>query len=150
MNKIKHSITFTAILLLFSGGVFSQTLPSKTEKIKTLLELTGSANLGIQMIDQIISSFSSGSSKIPESFWDTFRKEISSDGLLNRIIPIYEKHYTEEDIDGLIKFYQSDLGKKVTASLPVVMQESMQAGQEWGREIAEKAINKLKEQGLEK
>src|SRR5262249_54408515 len=34
------------------------------------------------------------------------------DGLLSRVVPIYAKYYTREDIQGLIAFYQSDVGRK--------------------------------------
>lgn len=144
MKKIQKSLAITAILFLVSFGAFSQTSDSKTAKIKTLLELTGSANLGNQMLDQMIVAFQKNSTKVPEEFWTNFRKEIDMNGFLLKIIPIYDKHYTEADLDGLIAFYQSDVGKKVTATLPAIMQESMEMGQAWGREIGEKVIKKLK------
>ncbi|HET8828327.1 MAG TPA: DUF2059 domain-containing protein [Pelobium sp.] len=146
MKKIKQSITFVVILMFLSAGAFSQTSPTKAEKIKTLLELTGSANLGKQMFEQMIGSFKSRVSKVPDSFWETFQKEIDMDGLMAKTIPLYDKYYTEAEIDGLISFYQSDLGKKVITTLPPLMKESMEIGQAWGREIGEKVMKKLKEE----
>lgn len=146
MKKIKQSITLVAILMFLATGAFSQTPSNKTEKIKTLLELTGSANLGKQILEQMIGSFKHRTSKIPDSFWETFQEEIDVDGLMTKILPLYDKYYTEADIDGLISFYQSDLGKKVTTSLPLLMKESMEVGEAWGREIGEKVMKKLKEE----
>jgi hypothetical protein len=66
------------------------------------------------------------------------------------IIPIYDKYYSESEIKELTEFYQSALGKKVIATMPQIMQESMQAGQNWGRAIGEKVYTNLKEKGFVK
>lgn len=146
MKTTKKLLLLTAVLLWLSPQVYSQISSDKTEKIKTLLEVTGSAKLGAQISTQLINSLKNSNSKVPEGFWTAFEQEINTENLVKRIIPIYDKYYTEADIDGLIAFYQSELGKKLTSTLPVVMQESLQAGQDWGREIAEKALKKLKDQ----
>lgn len=49
---------------------------SKREKIKHLLELTGSGKLGMQVMDQMMSSFKNSYSTVKQEFWDNFRKEI--------------------------------------------------------------------------
>jgi hypothetical protein len=63
------------------------------------------------------------------------------------VTPIYDKYYTEADIDQLITFYNSPIGKKSVELMPVIMQESMSVGQEWGKKIAEKIAKKLKDKG---
>ncbi|WP_120182239.1 DUF2059 domain-containing protein [Pelobium manganitolerans] len=142
--KITKTI-FLAFLFILATTAALQA-QSKSDKIKTLLKLTGSADIGTQVSKQMIAALKTNMKSVPEGFWDAFEQEINAENLIERIIPIYEKYYSEKDIDGLITFYQSDLGKKVTATLPTIMQESMQIGQTWGKEIAERAIKKLKEQ----
>jgi len=63
------------------------------------------------------------------------------------IVPIYDRNFSAEEIDGLMVFYSSPLGKKVLQKLPVIMQESMQAGKEWGGEIYKKVLLKLQQKG---
>ena len=63
------------------------------------------------------------------------------------MIPIYDKYYTEDDIKQLTDFYQTPIGKKVISNTPLIMQESMQAGQSWGQKIGEKVIENLKVKG---
>lgn len=124
---------------------------SKTEKINQLMELMGSGKMAIQMMNQMMDSFKSSYSKVNDTFWEDFKKEIKAEDITNMIIPIYDKHYTESDIDQLIAFYNSPIGKKMIATMPQVMQESMVAGQAWGKQISEKVIAKLKEKdNLEK
>ena len=143
----RFSITLFLCGLLTSG--FSQSV-SKTDNIKHLLELTGSGKLGVQVGQTMVNSFKKNYPNVPEDFWNDFLKELNSDVLIKMIIPIYDKYYTESDIKQLTEFYQSSLGKKVIATMPVVVQESMQAGQAWGKEIGEKVYNNLKEKGFVK
>lgn len=140
------------ITLLFCGifmNGFSQSV-SKTNDIKRLLEITGSGKLGVQVGQTMISSFKQSYPNVPEEFWNNFLKELNSDVLINMIIPIYDKYYSESEIRELTEFYQSALGKKVIATMPQIMQESMQAGQSWGRAIGEKVYTNLKEKGFVK
>jgi len=124
---------------------------SKSQKINQLLELTGSGKMAIQMMNQMMNNFKTNHSKASEEFWEDFKKEVKAEDLTNMIIPIYDKHYTESDIDQLITFYNSPIGKKMISTMPQVMQESMIAGQAWGKQISEKIQAKIKEKdNLEK
>ncbi len=142
---MKKTLLIVAITL-FSFSVNAQN-DTKTTKIKQLLELTGSGNLGIQMMDQMIKTFKNSYSSVNDKFWDDFKNEINANDIENMILPIYDKYYTENDIDQLITFYNSPIGKKMIQTMPSVMQETMAAGQNWGREIGEKVLAKLKEKG---
>lgn len=142
-------------LLILSFALLSFTTnaqnTTKTEKIKQLLELSGSGKMGIQVMDQMMSSFKSSYSVVKQEFWEEFKKEINPDDIENMILPIYDKYYTEADIDQLTAFYKSPIGKKMIQTMPLVMRESMIAGQNWGKEIATKVLARLKEKGyLEK
>ena len=66
------------------------------------------------------------------------------------MVPIYDKYYTEEEINQIIAFYNSPVGKKMISTMPLVMQESMAAGQAWGKQLAAKVAQELKENGYEK
>ena len=119
----------------------------KTARIKTLLELTGSGNLGVQVAQNMIALYQKTYTKVEPQFWEDFAKEIKAEDLVNLIIPIYDAHYTIEDINAMIDFYQTPVGKKMIQNMPQISQESMQAGQVWGKEIGEKVMRKLKQKG---
>ncbi|WP_140485175.1 DUF2059 domain-containing protein [Flavobacterium sp. GSA192] len=124
---------------------------SKIQKINQLLELTGSGKMAIQMMNQMMGSLKISHSKTSEDFLKEFKKEVKAEDITNMIIPIYDKHYTESDIDQLIAFYNSPIGKKMISTMPQVMQESMIVGQNWAKQIIEKSQAKLKEKNnLEK
>lgn len=60
------------------------------------------------------------------------KRQISADGgLLDRLVPLYHKHYTRDEIKALIRFYETPLGKKVAALRPQITKESMVVAEEW-------------------
>ena len=64
------------------------------------------------------------------------------------VIPIYDKYYTETEIKELTDFYATPIGRKVITVTPLISQESMQAGQKWGKELGEKLYKDLNDKGL--
>lgn len=62
-----------------------------------------------------------------ETFDDLF-KDVSIDELVAVSIPIYQKHLTKADLDGLIAFYSSPTGQKLLKEMPTMTQEAMEAG----------------------
>ena len=112
-----------------------------------MLELSGSAELGIQVATQMASSFQKAYPDVPEKFWDDFLAEIDADELIDLVIPIYEKYYTEEDVDGLIEFYKSSLGRKMVRMNPKISSDSMEAGRAWGEKIGRRVAEKMRKEG---
>jgi uncharacterized protein len=120
---------------------------SKNEKIKQMLELTGSAKLGVQIAKQVISSFREKYNYVEPAFWTSLEAEIKPDDLTNMVIPIYAKYYSEDEIDQIIAFYNSPVGKKMIEITPSILQESMSSGKNWGQEISERVNKSLREKG---
>jgi hypothetical protein len=138
---------FSVLCTLAMATVFSQTSP-KEQKIRDLLEMTGSAKLGVMMSHSLLSTFRNSYKVVPEEYWDSLQSKINTQQIIALIIPVYNKYYTETDIDKLIQFYKTPVGKKTISVLPQITQESMHAGQEWGQKIAEEIIRNLKEKGF--
>lgn len=134
-------------LLLISSGVMMAQQSSKAVKIKQLMELTGTGKMAVQVVDQIISTTAVRNPKVDPKFWEEFSKSINPEDMINLIIPVYERFYSEEDIDNMIIFYNTPTGKKMIQVLPDLTQESMRVGQQWGMKIAEDIMKKLKDKG---
>lgn len=125
--------------------VFSQTSEKKTQQIISLMEKIGTKKILEQMTISMKENYQKNFPDTPTEFWDNFFKEMKGDDLINLIVPIYDKHFTEEDINALVAFYDTPVGKKMVEKLPLIMQESITVGQKWGKEIAEKVIQKMNE-----
>ena len=65
------------------------------------------------------------------------------------VIPIYSRHFSHEDIKGLLKFYQTELGQKMIKTYPLIFQESMTLLQDWSKSI-EPLIKKKVNQRFQK
>lgn len=57
------------------------------------------------------------------------------------------KHLTHSDVKELIQFYESPLGKKLTAATGKITSESMQMAQTWGMGLGNKINGYLQEKG---
>ncbi len=122
---------------------------SKIEKIRTMLELMGAGNMGEQAAKRMIDSYKQALPTVPADFWEEVKKEIKAEDLENLVIPIYDKYYTEEDLEQLIAFYNTPIGKKMRDVTSAIMNESMEAGQAWGKQVGEKVMQKLKDKGYQ-
>jgi len=75
--------------------------------------------------------------QIPAAFWDAFlaraRRDIPQ--LVDSLVPIYASHFTRPELDELVRFYQSPLGRHLAEVQPLITQASVQAGQRWGSAI---------------
>jgi hypothetical protein len=74
-------------------------------------------------------------------------------GFLDMVIPIYAKHFNHTDIKGLLRFYQTDLGKKTIKIWPLILQESMTLAQDWSKSlgpIIQKNVNsRFEKEGID-
>lgn len=126
-------------------------LSPKLQDIHKLMEITGAAALGAQVMQQLIPTFRQSMPNVPQKFWDDFSKEANPNELVDRVAVIYDKYLTHEEVRQIIKFYETPVGKKLVSVLPQVTQESMVVGQNWGRELGERVVKRLQaEQNKEK
>src|SRR4051794_29958879 len=91
--------------------------PPSEAQVRELLELTGAAQMGQQVMSQLVQQFKAMPG-LPPGFLDQVQKQTKPDDLVNLIIPIYEKNLTAADVDAAIVFYKSPAGRNFTAALP--------------------------------
>lgn len=144
-------ITMLLFLVLFTGALsFGQASSTYKETLKKMMEVSGSQATYKTAVTQMMSMFKQQKLGIPDTFWDEFEVEankMAGEDLLNMILPIYQKHLSENDVKNIIAFYQTPSGKTFAEKTPLIMQESMAAGQQWGMKIGEELAKKLKEKG---
>lgn len=120
---------------------------SSTEYARQLLEVSGAEKMSTQVMSQMVASFKNHYSSVPKEFWDEFMKEAKTNELIELVIPISVKHYTDEEMKQLIEFFKSPIGKKMVEKMPVITQDSYAAGEKWGQAVGEKIAKKLIEKG---
>jgi len=139
------------VLCVLGGAARAQSTsrPSETQKqkdIRKLLKITGSGELGTQVMGQMIGNMKKAMPQVPDKFWADFMKEVHTDELVDLIVPVYDRNLTQGDVTELIHFYETPTGKKFVSVLPKITQESMGVGEKWGRELAMKVMAKLQAQ----
>jgi uncharacterized protein len=124
--------------------------PAKEADIRKLLELTGATTtmeITMQNMEKSIKPMLANSlppgdyrEKLVTLFFEKFHSKMDLQKLLDLAVPLYDKYYTDEDIKGLIQFYQTPLGKKTVKALPSLMGELTEAGQKMGQDVARQSM----------
>ena len=78
-------------------------------------------------------------------FVQVMREEMTWDKLRPLYVQIYQESFTQEEIDGLIAFYESPAGVAFVEKMPVVMQKSMSIMQSRMATMMEKMKAAMKE-----
>jgi len=119
------------------------------QKVRKLLELSGSGDIGKQMMDQMFTSFRRAMPNVPVEFWEEASRDVTANDFVTMLVPVYQKHFSTAEVDQLIAFYQSPIGQKLVHEQPGILQDSVAAGRVFGQQVAAKVQQKLKDKGLD-
>ena len=132
---MKKNILAIAFLVF---GVFTNAQSSKDVKIAELLETMGSTHAMKTSFEYMINYYKQNNPQISSEYWDNASKHVDYDELVQKLIPVYSKHFTEQEIVDLLNFYNTSTGKKMIEKTPTILEESMEIGRKWGIELAQK------------
>ena len=123
---------------------------AKTAAIRRLLELTGAARLALQGMETMVPAQRAANPQVPPAFWDAFLAHAHRDlnQLVDSMVPIYAARFSQQELEQLVRFYESPLGKHLTEAQPQILQESMQVGQRWGMQIGKAIGESLARSGV--
>lgn len=124
-------------VFLVGNIAFSQS-QSKMEKISELIKVTGSVRNTEQVREKLFEVYEQQFPQLSKEFWQTAKSKFDITKLYQeKLIPIFDKYYTEEELDAAITFYKSPLGSSFISKQPQITEASMETGRQWGREVAE-------------
>lgn len=122
---------------------------TKKEDIRRLLKITGTPELGLRIAERIVKNIKRSHPDVPGKFWAEFEQDMTKEEFIGIIVPLYDEHFTHEDIKKLIEFYKTDVGQKYVEKLPELSTKSMQAGRRWGQKLGQRIVDKLQAKGYE-
>lgn len=143
--KRSYFLVLAGLLVVNVAVVAQESQASSETQVRELMKLTGAAQVGMQVMDMMTTQMKSIIPDAPVEFWTEFRKEVDPEDLIEQIIPIYQRHLTADEVDFLIDFYSSPMGRSFVAKQPAIMQESMIVGQQWGQALAQRAMSRMQE-----
>lgn len=76
-------------------------------------------------------------------------KGMPIDGMLEDMVPVYQKHLSKADVDAMVGFYSSPTGQKILREMPAMTAEGMQAVQPRLRKMMDDAMNKMEQMAKE-
>src|SRR5262249_52933675 len=137
------SVMLIASLALLWGPMSGRSdETSKAMKIKRILQLTHTDQLVKQMLDQMkaaptkqISSMdlppeARGSVNNTHDKTALIAERLSGDRAKPASVKLYADTFTEEELEGIVTFYDSRAGRAMLQKMPQLLQQSMAVGQE--------------------
>ena len=151
----KKIITVFLLVLLWGtvNPVYSET--KKVRDIKRLLEVSGILDRLSYMQESLLNNVSmmvtAPFPKVPDAFWGEFNQLIGKkemDNLIDRVIPVYDKHMSHETVKKLITMFKTPFWDEWKEKMPQISREAGVIGSEWGREHTQSEAFNKKLQGL--
>jgi len=131
----------------------------KEADIRSLMELVGArdmvqdgANNAIEQSREKLLTTVPNNDKgqaFVNAFSVSYQKKFDADQVSEQLVGIYDKHFTEDEIKGLLQFYGSPLGQKVATEMPKINREAQAAVRSVSGKAAREALAEVKQQNPE-
>jgi uncharacterized protein len=79
-----------------------------------------------------------------DQFTSDLMKDLPVDGMLDDMVPVYQRHLTRSDVDAMSAFYSSPTGQKLLREMPAMTNESMQAAYPRIQALMDKVVERAK------
>lgn len=151
MKRINVFIFLTFITLaLFAFGVAAQedTHRASVEKLLVLMKQDQLMEQMFPKIKQLVlqqlqqTDLTEEQSRLMEKYFDkildVMKEEMSWDKMKDDFIQLYMSVYTEDEVNELITFYESPIGRKTIEKMPLLMEKSMAISQKYTMDMMPK------------
>jgi hypothetical protein len=133
--------------------------PAKDADLRSLLELVGAR-------DQVQDGLNNAAEQFRQNLLETvpnndkgqafvnafvagYQKNVDQNQVTDQLVGIYDKHFAEDEIKGLLQFYGSPLGQKVVSEMPKISREIQAASRAASNRAAREALQALRAQNPE-
>ncbi len=143
-------LLFTLLVALPATGITADTdklpAPLRADILK-LIDMTGGAHMGQlfgnAIAQQLINNLKASHPDITPKAFTIIKVETGNllanpainKQLVEMLVPIYAKYYTDADVRQMIAFYKTPLGQKIIQNNPEIAQASMRDGEQWGKDV---------------
>ena len=135
------------LVVFFGTFIYSQ---SKQDKVKELISLNGAFTVSKKFEEKFIETFKNNNkySNVPEKAWTAIAKKIDVSILINEVAEIYGSNFTEKEIDQLIIFYKSEIGKKVLQNGMSIGSKIQESTRNWAMKATQTINEDLEKMGF--
>ena len=144
---MRKRLGFVAGILLAVATPQAFAAQPTEQQVRQLMDAIGLGKSLSQMNTQVAISMKQSLPCVSANYWQDYIDDDSSKDFVGRLVPIYQKHFTADEVEGMVKFYSSPLGQKVLTEMPLALAEANQAGQQWSHDHTQQMIAKLEQAG---
>ena len=129
--------------------------PAKDGEIRALLELVGARDqvqdsvtlTAEQYREKLLATVPNGDKgqAFVNAVISDYERRFDVDQVTEQLVIIYDKHYSEDEIKGLLQFYGSQLGQKVASEGPRISREIQEASRTTAIKAVKEALQQAKE-----
>ncbi|HST53644.1 MAG TPA: DUF2059 domain-containing protein [Pyrinomonadaceae bacterium] len=167
MQKVTHLILTLVLTSSLQGGAQAQAhggkrlrsaspgAISKAERdadLRRLVNASGVVEKELNSLGPVMASMKKQVPQIPDTTWGEItkelKKEFTRDKIIEMYVPIYAEHFNAQEVKALLRFYESEVGRKLVAETPVIETEAYFGGIQWGIKIGERIKELLKAKGF--
>lgn len=147
-SNLRTLASLACLVLLVCTAAQAQS-PSGTEKIeniKKLIQLQGGLDDVKQNVDRLIAAYCEKLPGLGPEYIESIKKAFDEKDLVvltDKFVAAYDKHLTDEEISGLLRFYESPVGEKVTKAMPQITAEHNDFVKEWAQSSAIRVTDAL-------
>jgi hypothetical protein len=133
--------------------------PAKEADIRSLMELVGArdlvqdgANTAIEQSREKLLATVPNNDKgqaFVNAIAASYQKKFDVDLVTDQLVAIYDKHFTDDEIKGLLQFYGSPLGQKVATEMPKIGRETQAAVRAASTKAGKESLAEAKQQNPE-
>ena len=130
--------------------------PVKEADIRSLMELAGARDAmqdfathgADQLRENLLASVPSNDrgQQFVNAFIDDYKAKFNADEATAQLVTIYDQHFTQDEIKGLLQFYGSPLGQKFAAEMPKINGEMQVSNRAFSTRIAKEVLRDLHKQ----
>ena len=130
--------------------------PAKEADIRSLMELVGAhdlvqdgANTAIEQSREKLLATVPNNEKgqaFVNAFAASYQKRFDVNQVTDQLVGVYDKHFTDDEIKGLLQFYGSPLGQKVAAEMPQINRETQAVIRSTSGKAAKEALAEMKQE----
>jgi uncharacterized protein len=127
--------------------------PAKAADIRSLMDLVGARQMaqdvaakGAQQLrENLVATLpaSQQGQQFVNAFVADYHKKFNNDDVTSQLAGIYDKHFTDDEIKGLLQFYSSPLGRKFAKETPKIQAEVEAANQQVSTRVAADVLRDL-------
>jgi len=127
--------------------------PAKEADIRSLMDMVGAgamvreaaAQNAKEIRENLVSTMPAGDrgQQFVDAFAADYQKRFNPDEVTGQLVGIYDKHFTDDELKGLMEFYGSPLGRKYAVEMPKITSEIQAANHAVSTRVAKDVLQDL-------